>query len=302
MQKLIYKSKLSKRLDSYLAAIYVNEHSRTYFKKLICDKKILINNKVVNKASEKLKYNDTIFIIKESAKKTFLKTDITKQSKIDFPKIIYEDEDIIVVNKAPNIVVHPSYGHDDNTLIDLLKTKIKNIYLVHRLDKNTSGVIMFAKNHKTQLIMLQQFKKRLIKKIYYTVIKGIISENKAIIKAPIGRSHKNRKIMSVNPTAKKMAITEFEVIKRKTIYTILRIKILTGRTHQIRSHMKYIGHPIIGDKQYGGPCFINGNFYNRQMLHSYILEIQHPRSLTNIKFIAELPTDMQKIFKNINLK
>jgi 23S rRNA pseudouridine1911/1915/1917 synthase len=215
--------------------------------------------------------------------------------------IIYEDDDIIIVNKQAGIVVHPSYGHPDGTLLNALTAYSKGNfvpYLVHRLDKDTSGLIIFAKNEKAKISISKQLQNRAVKKIYVAAVKGIIAENKGRIEAPLGRSPQNRKIMSVNATAKKMAITEFKVIERKEDYTLLEIRIITGRTHQIRSHMKYINHPVIGDVQYGGPQSIDGKTYTRQMLHAYNVTFTHPRTCKQVQFTAPLPEDMRQIKEN----
>jgi 23S rRNA pseudouridine1911/1915/1917 synthase len=171
--------------------------------------------------------------------------------------------------------------------------------LVHRLDKDTSGIIIFAKNEKAKINISKQLQKRVVKKIYYAAVKGIITENRGIIKAPLGRSPQNRKLMSVNPLAKKTAITEFRVIGRKTDYTLLKVRIITGRTHQIRSHMKYINHPVIGDRQYGGPETTVGiKKCERQMLHAYNITFTHPSTSKIVKFTAQLPNDMKEIFNS----
>ncbi|MDR3330968.1 MAG: RluA family pseudouridine synthase [Endomicrobium sp.] len=289
---IIYEKFERKRIDSYLALIY-KHYSRSYFQKLFSKRKILVNNKIVL-SSYKLKYGDAIVF----------EFEISGESKIIPEKIklniIYEDDDIIVVNKQSGIVVNPSYGHQSGTLINGLMAYSKGkykIYLVHRLDKNTTGLIIFAKNEKSKINISKQLQRKTVKKIYYAAVKGIIVENKGIIEAPLGRTAWNRKLMSVNPSAKKMAVTEFDIITRKDDYTLVKVRIITGRTHQIRSHMQYINHPIIGDKQYGGPETINGINYERQMLHARYVTFVHPKTSETVNFVAELPSDMEEIFK-----
>jgi 23S rRNA pseudouridine1911/1915/1917 synthase len=293
-ENIIYEKFERERIDSYLASIY-KEYSRSYFQKLTDKQKIFVNDKFVL-ASYKLKKGDVIsfkFDVEEILK--------IAPERIDLD-IIYEDDDIIIINKQSGIVVHPSYGHQCGTLLNALMAHSKgkyNLYLVHRLDKDTSGVIIFAKNEKSKISISKQLQKRAVKKIYLAAVKGIIVENKGRIEAPLGRSPQNRKIMSVNPLAKKMAISEFNVFARRDGYTLVEVRIITGRTHQIRSHMKYINHPVVGDQQYGGSeVSIDGKKYNRQMLHAYHVTFTHPRTSKIVEFKAELPNDMKEIFSS----
>ncbi|MDR0617795.1 MAG: RluA family pseudouridine synthase [Endomicrobium sp.] len=294
MQENLYYQKLDKeRVDSYLASAY-KDYSRSYFQKVAREQKIFVNGKPVL-PSYKLKYNDIIAF--EFGKEKIVQID-PENIKLD---IIYEDNDIIIINKQPGIVVHPSYGHTSGTLLNAIVAHSKekyNPYLVHRLDKDTSGLIVFAKNEKSKISISKQLQNRVVKKIYYAVVKGTIVENRGRIEAPLGRSPQNRKLISVNSLAKKMAITEFKVISRKDGYSLLEVRIITGRTHQIRSHMKYINHPVVGDFQYGGPDTINGRRYTRQMLHAYNITFTHPRTSKEITFTAPLPKDMSEIFKD----
>ncbi|MDR2251485.1 MAG: RluA family pseudouridine synthase [Endomicrobium sp.] len=292
-EKVKYEKFERERIDSYLASIY-QEYSRSYFQKLTDKQKIFVNDKPVF-ASYKLKRGDVISFEFEKEGKLRIKPE---KIKLD---IIYEDDDIILVNKQPGIVVHPSYGHPSGTLLNALMAHSKgkyNPYLVHRLDKDTSGLIIFAKNEKSKISISKQLQKRAVKKIYLAAVKGTIVENKGRIEAPLGRSSQNRKLMSVNPLAKKMAISEFKVLARRDGYTLVEVRIITGRTHQIRSHMKYINHPLVGDQQYGGSeVSIDGKKYSRQMLHAYHVTFTHPRTSKTVEFKAELQNDMKEIFK-----
>lgn len=291
-EKIIYDRPEKERIDSFLASVF-SDYSRSYFQKLTEKNKVFVNGKAVL-ASHKLKSGDEITVEFEKEESIGIKAE---KIKID---IIYEDDDIILVNKQPGIVVHPSYGHPCGTLLNALMYHSKgkyNPYMVHRLDKDTSGIIIFAKNEKSKISISKQLQKRTVKKIYYAAVKGTIVENRGRIEAPLGRSKENRKIMSVNPAAKKMAITEFKVIERKGDFTLVEVRIITGRTHQIRSHMKYINHPVIGDAQYGGPETVDGKDYKRQMLHAYSVTFTHPKTCKTVEFKAELPSDMKEIFK-----
>jgi 23S rRNA pseudouridine1911/1915/1917 synthase len=294
-KKIMYEKFERERADSYLASIY-KDYSRSYFQKLMGRQRVFVNDKITL-ASHKLKHGDIITVEFEKKEKFHIKSE---KIKID---IIYEDDDIVVVNKQSGIVVHPSYGHPSGTLLNALmghSVGKYNPYLVHRLDKDTSGVIVFAKNEKAKISISKQLQERVIKKIYFAAVKGIIAETKGIIKAPLGRSPQNRKLISVNPLAKKTAITEFKVIERKDDYTLLKVIIITGRTHQIRSHMKYINHPIMGDKQYGGSKIIGVKRCERQMLHAYNITFKHPSTSKIVKFTAQLPNDMKEIFSLAN--
>ncbi|MCA6071076.1 MAG: RluA family pseudouridine synthase [Endomicrobium sp.] len=293
-EKIEYKKFEMERVDSYLALVY-KDYSRSYFQKLVDKQKIFVNGKVVL-SSYKLKRGDIITFEFEKEEKLKIHPE---KIKLD---IVYEDDDIIVVNKQAGIVVHPSYGHKSGTLLNALMAHSDgkyNSYLVHRLDKDTSGLIIFAKNERAKISISKQLQNRAVKKMYYAAVKGAIVENKGRIEAPLGRSAQNRKLMSVNPLAKKMAITEFNVVARKDGYTLVDVRIITGRTHQIRSHMKYINHPVIGDQQYGGPEVIDGKEYKRQMLHAHSITFTHPSASKTINFTAELPEDMREIFNKI---
>jgi 23S rRNA pseudouridine1911/1915/1917 synthase len=294
MQKrIIYRKSENLRVDSYLASKF-RKYSRSYFQKLVNKQKVLVNDVVVS-SSRKLRYNDVVKI--EFGNEEEAQTD-PREIELD---IVYEDVDIIAVNKQAGIVVYPSYGHLSGTLFDALVEHSSGRYipyLVHRLDKCTSGIIIFAKNEESRISISGQFRKRVVKKKYYAVVKGAITENEGIIKTPIGRSPKNRKLMSVNFFAKKIAVTRFKVIERRNGYTLIEVRIFTGRTHQIRVHMKYIDHPIIGDKQYGGHEKIEGKIYNRQLLHAHDITLMHPKTCEIVKFTAGFPSDMKEIFKN----
>ncbi|MDR2351378.1 MAG: RluA family pseudouridine synthase [Endomicrobium sp.] len=293
-EKITYKKFEKERTDLYLASLY-KDYSRSYFQRLTDKQKIFVNGKLVL-PSHKLKRGDIISFEFEKEGKLQIEPE---KIKLD---IIYEDDDIILVNKQADIVVHPSYGHPSGTLLNALIAHSKgkyNPYLIHRLDKDTSGIIIFAKNEKSKISISKQIQRRVVKKIYLAAVKGAISEDKGRIEAPLGRSPQNRKLMSVNPLAKKMAISEFKVLARRDGYTLVEVRIITGRTHQIRSHMKYINHPVVGDQQYGGSeVYINGKKYSRQMLHAYSVTFTHPRTLKTVEFKAELPNDINEIFKN----
>jgi len=252
MNKIIVNINEEKnRLDTYLAK-QKKDLSRTMIKKLIEDGNILVNGKK-QKTSYKVQMNDEISIIIPEPKEISLKAQ-------DIPiEIIYEDKDIIVVNKPKGMVVHPAIGNTDGTLVNAIMSICKESLsgiggeirpgIVHRLDKDTSGLLIVAKNDEAHIKMSEEIKNREVYKIYIALVRGVVKENEATVNMPIGRSTKDRKKMAVNKKGKE-AITHFIVLKRYPKYTLLQIKIDTGRTHQIRVHMAEIGHPVVGDVVY----------------------------------------------------
>ena len=251
MEKLIVEeNSQNKRIDSYLVEKKVNL-SRTLIQKMLEDEKILVNGKK-QKPSYKPEEGDVITIEIPKPEETNLKP---QNIPID---IIYEDNDIIVVNKPKGMVVHPANGNPDGTLVNAILAICKDSLsgiggeirpgIVHRLDKDTSGLLIVAKNDQAHINMSKQIQDRKVIKKYIALVKGVIAEDSATIDMPIARSTKDRKKMAVDPKGKE-AITHFKVLKRYDKYTLLEIKIDTGRTHQIRVHMAYIGHPVVGDMQ-----------------------------------------------------
>ena len=216
--------------------------------------------------------------------------------------IIYEDQDILVVNKPKGMVVHPANGNPDGTLVNAIMAKCKDGLsgiggelrpgIVHRLDKDTSGLLIVAKNDQAHIKMSEQIKNREVKKIYIALVKGIVKENEATIQMPIGRSQQDRKKMAVRKDGKE-AVTHFKVLKRYLQNTLLELKIDTGRTHQIRVHMAQIGHPVVGDMVYSKGK--NEFGVEGQMLHAKRLEFMHP--ITGKKLILEAP--LPKYFEEI---
>ena len=287
-----------KRLDIYIAENF-NELSRTMIKKLIESNNILVNDKS-EKVSYKVQANDNISIDVPEAKETKLKA---QEIPLD---IIYEDSDIIVVNKPKGMVVHPANGNPDGTLVNAILSICKNSLsgiggelrpgIVHRLDKDTSGLIIVAKNDKAHINMSEQIKERNVKKTYIALVRGNVPEEEATINMPIGRSTKDRKKMAVTKNGKQ-AITHFKVLKRYSKYTLLEIKIETGRTHQIRVHMAEIGYPVVGDAVYSNGK--NEFGIEGQMLHAYKLEFMHPITNKHMELTAPLPQYFEEILKKL---
>ena len=287
------------RLDSYIAGKY-KDLSRTMIQKLIENGEILVNGQK-KKMSYKVNINDKISINIPEPEKTDLKAQ-------DIPlEIIYEDNDIIVVNKPKGMVVHPANGNPDGTLVNAIMAISKNSLsgiggkirpgIVHRLDKDTSGIIIVAKNDKAHINLSKQIKDREVKKIYIALVKGSVNENEATIDMPIGRSTKDRKKMAVRKDGKQ-AITHFKVLKRYLNYTLLEVKIDTGRTHQIRVHMAEIGHPVVGDIVYSKGK--NEFGVVGQMLHAKSLDFTHPTTGKKMHLEAELPQYFKEVIEKLD--
>lgn len=290
----ITKNEENIRIDKLISDLE-KDISRTAIKRMIEQGSILVNQRQV-KTSYKVASEDTITINEEEPREA----DLLPQ---DIPlKIIYEDEDILIINKEKGMVVHPGNGNPDGTLVNAVMAKCKGSLsgiggkirpgVVHRIDKDTSGLVIIAKNDKAHINISEQIKNREVKKVYVALVRGVISENEAVINMPIGRSTKDRKKMAVSRNGKE-AITEFEVLKRYKDFTYIKLNIKTGRTHQIRVHMSEIGHPVVGDEVYSNgknPFNVKG-----QMLHAKELEFVHPVTNKKVEFEAPLP----EYFKNI---
>lgn len=282
------------RLDSYIST-KDETLSRATIQRLLESNNITVNDEV-KKSSYKVKFRDVIKINIPEAK------DIGLVAQ-DIPvEVVYEDTDIIVVNKPKGMVVHPANGNPDGTLVNAIMNICKDSLsgiggeirpgIVHRLDKNTSGLLIVAKNDDAHIKMSEQIKNRQVRKIYIALVRGIIKEDEATINMPIARSKKDRKKMAVDKNGKE-AITHFKVLKRYDKYTLLELKIDTGRTHQIRVHMSQIGHPVIGDDVYS-----NGkNEFNveGQMLHAMSLDFKHPITGKSMHLEAKIPDYFKKV-------
>ncbi len=282
------------RLDTYVAR-KVPELSRTMIQKLIESGDVLVNGDK-KKLSYKVLSGDIITINIPEAKEVDLKPQ-------EIPvEVVYEDNDIIVVNKPKGMVVHPANGNPDGTLVNAIMAMCKDSLsgiggelrpgIVHRIDKDTSGLLIVAKNDKAHIEMSNQIKNHEVKKIYIALVRGIVGEDEATIDMPIGRSTKDRKKMAVVKNGKE-AVTHFKVLKRYDRYTLLEVKIDTGRTHQIRVHMAEIGHPVVGDMVYSNGK--NDFGVEGQMLHAKSLDFRHPITGKQMHLEAELP----EYFKNI---
>jgi len=293
-----------------------NGISRTRVKNLILDKKLKLNSELLEDPSKKISIGDIIEFTIPEPKKTSLKP---YNYKLD---IIYEDEDLIVLNKPAGIVMHPGAGNFDNTIVNALinydKDSLSNIGdelrpgIVHRIDKNTSGLIVIAKNNQTHENLSIQFSKHSIKRVYQLLIWGKIRPPKGKIETLIARSSKNRQMMEVSNIKGKKAITNYKTIeifenKNSPTVSLLECNLETGRTHQIRVHMNYMGNSIVGDDKYKkkfkkikniDPLLEKGlNNLNRQFLHAKTIGFIHPKKNKEMIFNSILPQELEKILK-----
>ena len=299
IEKRIIADVNNERLDSYISKSNL-DLSRSMVQKLIKENRVFVNGKN-EKESYKIKVNDNITIQIEDPKSSKLEAQ-------DIPlDIIYEDNDIIVINKPKGMVVHPGNGNPDNTLVNAVLAHCKGSLsgiggeirpgIVHRIDKDTSGLIIVAKNDKSHINLSEQIKNHEVTKIYTALVKGNISEDEATIDMPIGRDKKDRKKMSVTRDGKE-AVSHIKVVKRYGNYTLIRVKIDTGRTHQIRVHMAKIGHPVVGDEVYSSGK--NEFGVKGQMLHSTILKFKHPISGKEIMLEAPLPQYFEDVLSKLD--
>lgn len=289
---------VQERLDLYLSN-RLKEISRTKIQDLIKDGLVLVNGK-----KKKPKYiivkNDNIYMsIPEPESIEVLPENI----KID---IVYEDSDIVIINKQQDMVVHPASGNYSGTLVNALLFHVKDLStiggdirrgIVHRLDKDTSGILIVAKNDYAHEFLVNQFKNRDVKRKYITLVYGNVKNNYGIINAPIGRDWKNRKRMSVNYTNGKEAITQYKVLQYFEKYTLLEVELKTGRTHQIRVHLSYIGHPILGDKIYSRRKNIFN--LNKQLLHAKKIGFIHPSTGKYMEFETDMPKRFNEIISKV---
>lgn len=284
------------RVDKYLADN--TDYSRNLILNLIKNGDILVNGSKI-KPSYKVKCGDEITI-------NNVKTDTKDITPWNYPlDIVYEDDDIIIVNKPSGMVVHPGNGNKDHTLVNALKSytdKLSDINgerlgIVHRIDKDTSGLIIVAKTNKAHEILGQYFKEHSIKREYIALLCGIFPHDTATIDAPIGRDEKNRLRMTVTPNNSKRAVTHLEVLKRyKAGFTLVKARLETGRTHQIRVHTKYIGYPVYNDPVYANKSI--GDF--GQFLHSYSMEFIHPITKEKMYFKRDVPKYFQDFLDKLD--
>jgi len=294
----ISKEEQEQRLDIFVAE-NIEELSRSYVQKLISDRAITVNGQIV-KANYKLKENDTVIVkIPEPQPITLEPEEISLD-------IIYEDDDLLVVNKPVNMVVHPAAGNYSGTLVNALLAHCQDLSgingklrpgIVHRIDKDTSGLLLVAKNDFAHQSLAQQLKEHSVARAYLALVHGVVTEPGGIIDAPIGRHPSDRKKMAVTLKNSKNAVTKYFVKERFDNYSLVECQLETGRTHQIRVHMAYINHPLVGDPLYG---YRKNNLgFEGQALHAYLLGFTHPRSQERLQFSTDLPEKFKQILNTL---
>lgn len=296
---IIDEQTAGQRADVGLAALL--DLTRSNMQKLLEEGRAVRGSKIL-KANYKLKAGDEIVVTLPEPQPL----DVQPENiPLD---IIYEDEDVVVVNKARGMVVHPAAGNYSGTLVNALLYHCKNLSgingvirpgIVHRLDKDTSGIMICAKNDAAHLSLSKQIQEKTAQRTYLAIVRGNIKTDSGVIETLIARDKNDRKKMAVVKEDGRNAVTEYEVLERFGKYTIVRCKLRTGRTHQIRVHMEYLGYPLVGDPKYSPmktPFAIKG-----QALHSQTLEFTHPRTGQRLRFEAPLPEDMHKIVTRLRL-
>lgn len=287
---------LTGRIDKVLGH-FLSDVSRSQLQKWIEDGHVTVDGQVV-KTKYKLKTGDVVKIIPEAPQTIDLEPE-------DIPlDIVYEDDDVIVVNKPAGMVVHPAPGHPGHTLVNALlyHSPLSTINgefrpgIVHRIDKDTSGLLMVAKNDLAHRSLAAQLKAKTNQREYVALVHGVIKEDQGTIDAPLGRSKKDRKKQAVVMDGRH-AVTHFEIVKRYRHYTLVKCRLETGRTHQIRVHMAYIGHPLAGDPLYGPRKTLAGP---GQYLHAGLLGFKHPRTGQEMTFTAPLPDYFTKMLEHLD--
>lgn len=291
-----------KRLDSFLAEKNTANYTRSFIGKMIEENLVLYNGKP-SKASTKIKTGDRIELFEKEPEPLAVKGE-------EIPlEIIYEDDDLMVINKPRGMVVHPAPGHTSGTLVNAVLShageslsSINGVLrpgIVHRIDKDTSGLILVCKNDFSHKALAKQLEEHSITRRYHAICSGRLKEEQGTVSAPIGRDEKNRKQQAINYKHGKEAITHYRLLENLQNASLLECRLETGRTHQIRVHMKSIGHPLLGDPLYGP----KKNLYaiKGQALHAMVLGFVHPRSGEYMEFSADYPEDFQKLLNKLRM-
>ncbi len=300
----IQPEQVGMRLDRYLTTV-LSGISRTAIQQLIAEEAIRVNEKP-SKPGYVLRLHDEIQALRTTP--AVASSDLKPLAQ---PlAIVYEDADLLVVNKAAGMVVHPAAGHHDDTLVNALLAHYPELRdvedleegsrpgIVHRLDRDTSGLLIVAKNARTQAALIEQMKQHAIEKRYLALVEGVVALEKGSIDAPIGRDPRHRQQMTITAVESREARTHFRVLERFARHTLLLVQLETGRTHQIRVHLKAIGHPVVGDQVYGSGHARRGITLHRQFLHAYQLRFTHPMTGEPIALEAALPDDLQTVLNH----
>ena len=286
------------RLDKALS-LFKSDLSRSYIAKLIDEGKILVNGKQ-EKPSFKVKENDEIVLLDFENK-------VSEITSEDIPlDIVYEDDDIMIINKVQGMVVHPANGHYSGTLVNALMGQADSLStingvvrpgIVHRIDKDTSGLICIAKNDNAHHFLSEQLKDHTMAREYMALVRGVIKENSGTVEMPIGRDKNNRQKMAVTKEGKP-AITHFSVVERFNNHTLVKCQLVSGRTHQIRVHMSAIGYPVEGDPLYAGKNY-DKLYKDGQLLVAYKLKLIHPQTKKEMVFEIPLPDYFEKVLASL---
>ncbi|MFC0271216.1 RluA family pseudouridine synthase [Metabacillus herbersteinensis] len=287
------------RIDKVLST-YENDWSRTQVQQWIKDQLVKVNEKVI-KTNYKCQLNDAIVV---NIPDPEILDVVAEEMNLD---IYYEDADVLIVNKPKGMVVHPAPGHLNGTLVNGLMAHCKDLSgingilrpgIVHRIDKDTSGLLMVAKNDMAHESLVNQLVNKTVTRKYKAIVHGVILHDNGTIDAPIGRHKQDRQSMTVTNVSSKDAVTHFRVLERFNDFTFVECQLETGRTHQIRVHMKYIGFPLVGDPKYGPKKTLD---INGQALHAGVLGFIHPRSKEYLEFEAPLPTEFLDVMEQIKI-
>lgn len=298
MEWTVDKQYAGERIDKFITEALEEDVSRTLVQQWVKDGHVKVNKKTI-KSNYKLSEQDVIMLqIPEPQGVELIAEDIPLN-------VVYEDTDVIVINKQRGLVVHPAPGHYSGTLVNALMHHCKDLSgingelrpgIVHRIDKDTSGLIMSAKNDKAHASLAEQLKAHTVNRKYIALVHGHLQHDQGTIDAPIGRDSHDRKMYTVTEKNSKHAVTHFVVLERFGDFTLVELKLETGRTHQIRVHMKFIGHPLVGDPMYGKS---KGMLMDGQALHAAILGFEHPRTGEWLQFEAPIPPDMEHLLQTI---
>ena len=297
---IVSEEEAKTRLDKYLAA-QDEALSRSRIQSLVDEGQVCVNGNI-QKANYKVKANDTIVLKMEDDRELEVEPE---NIPLD---IRYEDEDVIVINKPKGMVVHPANGNQNGTLVNALLYHCKDLSgingvlrpgIVHRIDKDTTGLLIVAKNDMAHASLSKQLQTKSVNRLYYALVHGVIPHDFGTIDAPIGRDVNDRQKMAVTASNSKDARTHFKVIERFKEYTLVECRLETGRTHQIRVHMQYIGHPVVGDEKYS---YRKTMKTGGQLLHAHQLTFVHQRTNETITVEAPLPTQFEEILEELRAK
>jgi len=311
---IVAESAINQRLDKYLTTQF-EEYTRSHLQQLISNGNITVNSTTV-KSGYRLRLNDNITIDVPDPEPSHI---IPENIPIN---ILYEDDDLLVINKSAGLIVHPGAGHKNGTLVNALLYHCKSLSgingvlrpgIVHRLDRYTSGLMVVAKNDQSHIFLSRQFDTREITREYFAIVWGVVAPDSGKISTNLDRSYRDRKKMSVSGDRGRKAITNYEVIENLSVFSFLRLFLETGRTHQIRVHLNHINHPVFGDPEYNGRSSQIGRIpanrqkyvshilkkIERQALHAKKLSFIHPATKKKMMFDSELPDDIEEIIRAI---